>query len=152
MFEEGNKIFGGIADGGGEDEGSGPAYTAQQFGNMFRDSRKYGIWLHVIAQSPHLIPQDIVSSCNNVIAGFLKNPKDKDAILSALAKSEKGFTDEPWRRFLSDLAIGQFLGRFSYAGDRTLLRPMLFRPLPVEAEEPDDEHIERALGGIELRG
>ena len=25
--------------------------VADRFGNMFRDSRKYGIWLHVIAQS-----------------------------------------------------------------------------------------------------
>jgi hypothetical protein len=152
VFEEGNKIFGGIADGGGEDEAGGPAYTAQQFGNMFRDSRKYGIWLHVIAQSPHLIPQDIVSSCNNLVAGFLKNPKDKDVILSALAKSEKGFTDEAWRRFLSDLAIGQFFGRFGYAGDRMLLRPMLFRPMPVEAREPDDAEIASRLGTIELQG
>ena len=150
VFEEANKIFGGIADGGGEDDTGGAAYTAQQFGNMFRDSRKYGIWLHAISQSPHLIPQDIVSSCNNLVTGFLKNPKDKDVILSALAKSEKGFTDEAWRRFLSDMAIGQFFGRFGYAGDRHQLRPVLFRPLPVEAVEPDDAEIERKLGAIRL--
>ncbi len=149
VFEEANKIFGGIPD-GGEDEGGGPAYTAQQFGNMFRDARKYGIWLHVISQSPHLIPQDIVSSCNNLVVGFLKNPKDKDLILSALAKSEKGFTDEPWRRFLSDLAVGQFVGRFGYAGERHQIRPILFRPMMLGAPEPSDAEIEERLGTIRL--
>ena len=151
VFEEANKIFGGIPDGGsGEDGGGGAAFTAQQFGNMFRDSRKYGIWLHVIAQSPSLVPPDIISSCNNLFAGFLKNPKDKDVILSALAKSEKGFTDETWRRFLSDLPTGQFIARLGYAADRYQLRPMLVRPLLLNAPEPDDAAIAAALGVIRL--
>jgi hypothetical protein len=70
VFEEANKIFGGIADSGGEDEGGGRPYTSQQFGNMFRDSRKYGIWLWAIAQSPHQIPEDIISSCNNLVVSL----------------------------------------------------------------------------------
>ena len=151
VFEEANKIFGGVPDGGSSEDGAGgAAYTAQQFGHMFRDSRKYGIWLHVIAQSPHLVPEDIISSCNNLLVGFLKNPKDKDLILSALAKSEKGFTDEAWRRFLSDLATGQFICRLGYAKDRYRLRPMLMQPLMLHAPEPDDAAIEAALGRISL--
>jgi hypothetical protein len=50
VFEEANKILSGLDSGGSEDE-SGQS-TAEQFANMWRDSRKYGIWLHLITQSP----------------------------------------------------------------------------------------------------
>src|SRR5690606_31543852 len=101
FFEEANKIFGGVDAGGGDDE-SGGISLSQRFGDMFRDARKYKARLHVITQAPSLVPQDIISSCNNLVVGFLKNPKDKDIVLSGIARSEKGFVDEPWRRFLAD--------------------------------------------------
>jgi len=117
---------------------------------MFRDARKYKARLHVITQAPSLIPQDIISSCNNLVVGFLKNPKDKDIVLSGIARSEKGFVDEPWRRFLADLQIGMFLGRFPYAFEREMQQPFLFRPLAVVAPEPTDEEIAAKLGRITL--
>jgi hypothetical protein len=80
--------------------------------------------------------------------GFLKNPKDKDLALSGLARSEKGFHDEPWRRFLSDLPIGMIIGRLPYTTDRELQRPFLFRPLMVNVPEPTDEEIVSKLGRI----
>jgi DNA helicase HerA-like ATPase len=36
---------------------------------MWSDSRKYGIWLHLITQSPSLIPTGILSSCNHLLVG-----------------------------------------------------------------------------------
>ncbi len=149
FFEEANKIFAGVDAGGGDDE-SGGVSLSQRFGDMFRDARKYKARLHVITQAPSLIPQDIISSCNNLVVGFLKNPKDKDIVLSGIARSEKGFVDEPWRRFLADLQIGMFLGRFPYAFERELQQPFLFRPLPVIAPEPTDEEIAAKLGRIVL--
>lgn len=149
FFEEANKIFAGVDTGGGDDE-SGGVSLSQRFGDMFRDARKYKARLHVITQAPSLIPQDIISSCNNLVVGFLKNPKDKDIVLSGIARSEKGFVDEPWRRFLADLQIGMFLGRFPYAFERELQQPFLFRPLPVIAPEPTDEEIATKLGRITL--
>jgi hypothetical protein len=149
FFEEANKIFAGVDAGGGDDE-SGGVSLSQRFGDMFRDARKYKARLHVITQAPSLIPQDIISSCNNMVVGFLKNPKDKDIVLSAIARSEKGFVDEPWRRFLADLQIGMFLGRFPYAHSRELQQPFLFRPLAVVAPEPTDEEIAMKLGRITL--
>ncbi len=149
FFEEANKIFAGVDAGGGDDE-SGGVSLSQRFGDMFRDARKYKARLHVITQAPSLIPQDIISSCNNLVVGFLKNPKDKDIVLSAIARSEKGFVDEPWRRFLADLQIGMFLGRFPYAHSRELQQPFLFRPLAVVAPEPTDEEIAQKLGRITL--
>ncbi len=149
FFEEANKIFAGVDAGGGDDE-SGGVSLSQRFGDMFRDARKYKARLHVITQAPSLIPQDIISSCNNLVVGFLKNPKDKDIVLSGIARSEKGFVDEPWRRFLADLQIGMFLGRFPYAFQRELQQPFLFRPLAVVAPEPTDEEIAQKLGRITL--
>ncbi|RCK72774.1 MAG: PE_PGRS family protein [Anaerolineae bacterium] len=148
FFEEANKIFGGV-DAGSEDD-TGGVSLSQRFGDMFRDARKYKARLHVITQAPSLIPQDIISSCNNLVVGFLKNPKDKDIVLSGIARSEKGFVDEPWRRFLADLQIGMFIGRFPYSTQREMQQPFLFRPLPVGAPEPTDEEIAARIGRIVL--
>ena len=147
FFEEANKIFTRDNGYGGEDD-SGGISASQRFSDMFRDARKYLARLHIITQAPHLIPDDIVSSCINLMIGFLKNPKDKDLALSGLARSEKGFHDEPWRRFISDLPIGMVIGRLPYTTDRELQRPFLFRPLMVNVPEPTDEEIVGKLGRI----
>ena len=44
VFEEATKILAGLDSNGSDDEGSGSS-TAEQFASMWRDSRKYGIWL-----------------------------------------------------------------------------------------------------------
>jgi len=88
--------------------------------------------LLVIAQAPSLIAPDIISSCSNLVINYLKNPKDKRPVLSALARSEKGFRDEEWRRFVDDMSIGMAIGRFPYTTSRKLQRPILFRPLMLE--------------------
>lgn len=149
FFEEANKIFGGVGEDAGDDEGGGVS-TSQRFGDMFRDARKYRCRLHVITQAPSLLPQDIISSCNNLVIGFLKNPRDKDIVLSALARSEKGFHDEPWRRFLTNENIGMLIGRFPYIDSREYQQPLLFRPLMLDVPEPTDAEIERTLGRIAL--
>ena len=133
----------------GDDEGSGVS-TSQRFGDMFRDARKYRCRLHVITQAPSMLPQDIISSCNNLVIGFLKNPRDKDIVLSALARSEKGFHDEPWRRFLTNENIGMLIGRFPYSDSREFQQPLLFHPLMLDVPEPTDAEIERVLGRIAL--
>jgi hypothetical protein len=148
FFEEANKIFGGIDDGKGDETGG--VSTAQRYGDMFRDARKYHARLHVITQAPSLVPADIISSCNNLVVGFLKNPRDKDLVLSALARSEKGFHDEPWRRFLDDMPIGMALGRFPYSMHREDQRPFLFRPYLLQLPEPNEDEIVAELGEIVL--
>ena len=81
---------------------------------MWSDSRKYGIWLHLITQSPSLIPTGILSSCNNLLVGQVKNAKDRDMVIAALHRSEKGFSDEPWRRFLASLPIARSVAKLGY--------------------------------------
>jgi len=149
FYEEANKIFVKERPGGGEDE-SGGVSASQRFADMFRDARKYQARLHVISQAPHLIADDIISSCSNLVIGFLKQPKDKDLVLSALARSEKGFRDEEWRRFVDDVPIGMAIGRFPYTSRREFQRPILFKPLMLDAPEPSDAEIEARLGRISL--
>ncbi len=147
FFEEANKILSGT-DYGGDDDGGGAQYTAEQFSNMWRDSRKYGVWLHVISQSPSLIPPGIMSSCNNLFAEQLKSPKDRDLITAAIARSEKGFVDENWRRFIARLPIAQAVARLGYSFDMAEQEPVLFRPLMLEVPEPSDEEIGVTLGEV----
>jgi len=147
FYEEANKIF--VKEQGGGDESGGISAT-QRFADMFRDARKYKSRLHVITQAPHLIADDIISSCTNIIAGFVKNSKDKDIVLSALARSEKGFRDEEWRRFVDDIPIGMAIGRFPYTSRRENQRPLLFHPLMLDVPEPVDEEIAQKLGRLAL--
>ena len=147
-YEEANKIF--VKESGGSGDETGGVSATQRFADMFRDARKYKSRLHVITQAPHLIADDIISSCNNVIVGYLKNPKDKDLILSALARSEKGFRDEEWRRFVDDMPIGMAIGRFPYTTKREMQRPILFMPLMLDVPEPTDAEIANKLGRITL--
>ncbi len=147
IFEEANVLFTGLSQ---RDENGGGVTVAEQYDNMFRDSRKYGVRFVVITQSPSLIPPGVISSCSSLFVGFLSDPKDKDLALSALAKSEKGFVDEPWRRFISDQNIGMMLGRLPYAFDRAEMRPFLMRPLILNADEPVDAEIAARLGSIPL--
>ena len=147
FFEEANKILSGT-DYGDSEDGGGAQYTAEQFANMWRDSRKYGVWLHVITQSPALIPPGILSSCDNLIATQLKNPKDRDLVVAAIARSEKGFVDENWRRFIARLPIGQSVARLGSSFEMSEQEPILFRPLMLEVPEPSDEEIRIELGSL----
>jgi hypothetical protein len=148
VYEEANKIFGQQQKGGGDDGGGSD--ISDQYGAQFRDARKYGVRFSVIAQAPSLIAPDIISSCSNLVINYIKNPKDKDLALSALARSEKGFRDEEWRRFVDDMAIGMAIGRFPYTTSRKLQRSILFRPLMLEVPEPTDDEIAARLGRIAL--
>ena len=149
FFEEANKILSGLDNAPAGDEGGGPS-TAEQFANMWRDSRKYGIWLHLVCQSPALIHPAILSSCNNLFAAQLKNAKDRDVVTAVLARSEKGFVDEPWRRFLASIPVARAVVKLGYQADRARLEPVYVQPLLLNVREPSDEDIEAVLGRIVL--
>lgn len=143
VFEEANKILAGLDSTSSEDE-SGQS-TAEQFANMWRDSRKYGIWLHLITQSPSLIPPGILSSCNNIFVSQLKNPRDRDLAVAAMHRSEKGFVDEAWRRFLASLPVARSVAKLGYSFDRAEVEPCYIQPLILDAAEPSDGEIEELL-------
>jgi len=146
VFEEANKILAGLEQSG---EGGGRS-VAEQFEAMWRDSRKYGIWLHLISQTPSAIPAGILSSCNNIFVCQLKNPRDRDLMLAALHRSEKGFVDETWRRFLASLPVGRSVAKLGYAFDRGELEPTYIQPLMLDIPEPTDTEIAARLGAVVL--
>ena len=146
VFEEANKILAGLeqaGDGGGQS-------VAEQFEAMWRDSRKYGIWLHLISQTPSAIPAGILSSCNNLFICQLKNPRDRDLMLAALHRSEKGFVDETWRRFLASMPVGRSVVKLGYSFDRSEVEPTYIQPLILDVPEPTDAEIAARLGAVVL--
>ncbi|MGC8946005.1 MAG: serine-rich protein [Anaerolineae bacterium] len=139
IFEEANKILNGPQVASDEESGGGD-YLAEQFALMWRDSAKYQCFLHVIAQSPSLLPRGILSSCSLVFVGQLKDPNDTKIAMAMLERSEVGFVDEPYRRLIRRLGVGQFLCRMAY-GEMAQLEPVLIRPAMVRLPEPSDEEI-----------
>jgi len=131
VFEEANKILAGLDSSSSEDE-SGQS-TAEQFANMWRDSRKYGIWLHLITQSPSLIPPGILSSCNNIFVSQLKNPRDRDLAVAALQQIMREKTPPVRGRFADFTALVlEIQMTFDGSGSsRDILRPLIEADLLV---------------------
>ena len=148
IFEEANKILSGVGDRGRGEEGG--MSLAEQFASMWRDSRKYGIFLHVITQTPSEIPPGIMSSCNNLFVAQLKNQKDLDIAIQAIHRSPKGFTDEGWRRFLASLPVARAVAKLGYSFDRGEMEPVYIQPKLLQIDEPNDADIEARLGAITL--
>jgi hypothetical protein len=146
VFEEANKILSGVG-GRGKDEEGGQS-LAEQFAAMWRDSRKYGIFLHLITQTPSAIPPGIMSSCNNLFVAQLKNQKDLDIAIQSIHRSPKGFTDEVWRRFLASEPKKHAIAKLGYSSDRTQIEPVYIIPKLLDIEEPNDADIRARLGLI----
>ena len=71
----------------------------------------------------------------------------RDSILvGALARSEKGFVDEPWRRWLARLPWAQMTVRLGYTPDQAEMEPVKIRPAMLALPKPDDEALARILG------
>jgi len=147
VFEEANKVLTGVQTEG--EERSGAATTTELFQTMWRDGRKYHIFLHPVVQTVSELPAGILSSCNNGFFGQTKNPRDRDLIMSHLAFSEKGFTDEDYKRFISRMPQAMAVCKLGYSQDVVHTTPFLCRPVMVTADEPTDDEIlarRRALG------
>ena len=141
IFEEANKIFGGGA-GSAEDgsQQSGPS-TSEQFESMFRDSRKYGIFLHTVAQNPSQLPEGIVSSSNNLASTQLKNRKDQEIVITHMHRSSKGFQDEEWSRYLGSIPIAETIFKMGYTDERMYMEPMCMKPAMLDLPEPSDAEL-----------
>ena len=140
VFEEANKIFNAESGRGHDDAVQGQS-TGELCKSLWRDSRKYGVFLHCVTQNPSQLPPGIISSSNNMILTQLKNPKDVDLIMSQLHRSGKGYHDEEWRRYLGSMPIAESICKLGYTPDRSELEPMRIRPLLVDVDEPDDRQL-----------
>ncbi len=142
FWEEANKLLTGVGDGDSAATSSA-AGAVSLWQAMWRDGRKYKVFLHPIVQTLAELPAGILASCNNAFFGQMKSPADRDLAVSHLARSERGFTDEEYKRYLSRLPRELAIVKLGYSADVTDLEPLLARPLMVLAREPSDDEIER---------
>ncbi len=140
FFEEANKVLSGVA-GMDSGESGGQAQTSELWLQMWRDGRKYGCWMHPVFQTASGLPPGILSSCNNAFFSQTKHPQDRDLVMAHLAFSEKGFTDEDYKRFISRMAKAMAICKLGYSMDVTHTTPFLCRPVLVPAIEPSDAEL-----------
>ncbi len=150
VFEEANKVLSGVDVGMSDGTGS-QAATAALYQSMWRDGRKNHIYLHALVQTPSELAPGIVSSSNNIVAAQLKSPQDRDVIQAALAWSERGFTDEDYKRWLSRMPVALAVMKLGYSQDPTRTFPMLARPIHVDLPEPTDSEIAATMQRLAAR-
>jgi DNA helicase HerA-like ATPase len=142
FFEEANKVLSGVDIGAASDRDARAGdQTAQIFLNMWRDGRKYDIFLHVLAQTVSELPQGILSSCNNGFFGQTKDDKDRAAILAYLARSTKGFVNSDYDRFIGRMPMAMAIAKLGYTQEIANMEPYLIRSLMLAVSEPSDGEI-----------
>jgi DNA helicase HerA-like ATPase len=150
FFEEANKVLSGVDIGAASDRDARTSnQTAQIFLNMWRDGRKYDVFLHVLAQTVSELPQGILSSCNNGFFGQTKDDRDRAAILAFLARNTKGFVNADYDRFLARMPMAMSTAKLGYTQEIANMEPYLIRSLILAVSEPSDREIRehyRTLG------
>ncbi len=147
IWEEANKLLGGVGE-AGEVSTSSSSGAISLWQAMWRDGRKYRIFMHPLVQTLSDVPPGILTSCNNAFFGQMKGLKDRDLAVGHLARSERGFTDEEYKRYLSRIPRELAIVKLGYSNDVTDLEPMLARPLMVDCAEPTDGEVLRRFGGF----
>lgn len=152
FFEEANKVLTGVSGGAAADQGAGEGGNpvSHLFQTMWRDGRKYGVFLHLMAQTVSELPSGILSSCANVFVFQTKDPKDRDLILPHLGRSEKGLVNTEYKRYLARIPRTYAIAKLGYSDDVYWLEPVLVRPMILRCAEPSDAEIVQALGAVSL--
>ena len=141
FFEEANKVLTGVTGGAAADRDSNSNTVSEVFQTFWRDGRKYQIFLHPIVQTASELPPGIFSSCNNLFAVQTKNPKDRDLVLAQIGRSEKGFVNTEYKRYLARIPRRLAVVKLGYSDEVTDLEPLLVSPLRVPGAEPGDGEI-----------
>jgi hypothetical protein len=153
FWEEANKILNGAVQTTGDDVGTSSASSVTQLWQaMWRDGRKYKIFLHPLVQTLSELPPGILSSCNNAFFGQMKNLKDRDLAVGHLARSERGVHDEEYKRWISRIPVAQAIVKLGWSERVADVEPMLARPLRVSAAEPSDGEILQRFSRLGLAG
>jgi hypothetical protein len=145
LFEEGNKIIAGVDSGASDGPRIQSSHKVRIIPSMFRDAGKYPIYLGIVVQSPSELPPGIISSCNNLAVGQLKDDEDVKVVMSGLARSPVGFVDTHYARFVNRMQRGQFILKLGLAWDVAQAESLLFKPLMVEAREPGAGEIRQVF-------
>jgi hypothetical protein len=152
FFEEANKVLTGVSGGAASDQGSGESGNpvSHLFQTMWRDGRKYNIFLHLMAQTVSELPSGILSSCANVFVFQTKDPKDRDLMLPHLGRSEKGMVNTEYKRYLARIPRTYAIAKLGYSDDVLWIEPVLVRPMIIRCNEPSDLEIIQELGAVPL--
>ena len=151
FFEEANKVLSGVDIGAASDRDARlGSQTAQIFLNMWRDGRKYDIFLHVLAQTVSELPQGILSSCNNGFFGQTKDDKDRTSILAYLARNTKGFVNSDYDRFIARMPMAMAIAKLGYTREIAEMEPYLIRSLMLPVKEPSDLEIKQHYQAMNL--
>ena len=150
FFEEAAKVLRGVTGAATADQ-AGPALSGSQpvaeiFQTMWREGRKYGIFLHVITQTVSELPGGILASCNNGFFAQTKNPHDRDLVMAHIGRSERGVVNTEYKRYLARIPRGYAIAKLGYSEDVADIEPLLVHPLMVPGSEPSDEEIHQRLG------
>jgi hypothetical protein len=142
FFEEANKILSGVPVAGVQaDESGGRGIVSDQYQIMFREGRKNRVFCHILLQSVAEIAPGIFSSCANLFLGQTKATQDRDMALAHMARSEKGFTDEEYKRFVSRMPKKMAVCKLGYAEDLSEMEPILVQPIRIAAREPTEAQV-----------
>jgi len=146
FFEEANKVLSGVSSSSSDSEKKGGSMVSAIWESMWRDARKYDIFLHLMAQTVSQLPPGILASCANVFVFQTKGGADRDLILPHLGKSEKGIVNTEYKRYLARLPKTYAIVKLGYSAEVLDLEPVLIQPLMVIAHEPSDVEIVHRLG------
>ncbi len=147
FFEEANKVLSGVGGSAGSDsEKKGGANISAIWESMWRDARKYDIYLHLMAQTVSQLPPGILSSCANVFVFQSKNALDRDLILPHLSKSEKGLVNTEYKRYLARIPKSFSIAKLGYSAEVLDMEPVLIQPNMLRVSEPSDADILIRLG------
>ena len=151
FFEEANKVLSGVASGAAADNDSNATAgsVAAIWESMWRDGRKYGVFLHLMAQTVSALPKGIFSSCANLFLFQTKDATDRDMVLPHLGKSEKGMVNTEYKRYLARIPKTYAITKLGYSNDVFDLEPVLIQPAYIQCAEPSDMEIVQALKGID---
>ena len=141
FFEEANKVLSGVSGSAGSDSDKKGANVSAIWESMWRDARKYDIYLHLMAQTVSQLPPGILSSCANVFVFQTKNGLDRDLILPHLGKSEKGIVNTEYKRYLARIPKTYAIVKLGYSAEVLDLEPVLIQPNLLLAREPSDAEI-----------
>jgi len=141
FFEEANKVLSGVSGSAGSDSDKKGANVSAIWESMWRDARKYDIYLHLMAQTVSQLPPGILSSCANVFVFQTKNGLDRDLILPHLGKSEKGIVNTEYKRYLARIPKTYAIVKLGYSAEVLDLEPVLIQPNLLLSREPSDAEI-----------
>ena len=121
--------------------GSVPASraVAPQLEALWRDGRKYGIWLHPITQSPAALPSGILAACGNLFCFQLTARRDQEVVLDHMGPPE---TAAAFRGMLASMPVASSVVKLGYAAAGSPGEPVRVRPALLDLPVPTDLDLE----------